>query len=211
MEMDYQANSRKSKEDKPKPEKKIEKVVAGEVVVHKKSLGTKIKNMIIEADFKTVIRTVVSNVLVPAARNMVSDAFHEAVDRTIYGEAAVRHRRHGPGSRVTYNNPISRPYSSDPRDPRRMAPSVEPGPRRSRQRGADFILSSKEEAQLVLERMNDIIDTYDVVSIADLNELVGFPTSHVDNKWGWVFLGDVDIRQLREGYLIDLPPAEPIQ
>ena len=58
--------------------------------------------------------------------------------------------------------------------------------------------------------MNDIIDTYEVVTVADLNELVGFPTNHVDNKWGWSYLADVQVRQIREGYLIDFPPAEPI-
>ena len=59
--------------------------------------------------------------------------------------------------------------------------------------------------------MNDIIDTYEVVSVADLNELVGLPTSYMDNKWGWIYLGDVQVRQIREGFLIDLPSAEPIQ
>ena len=58
--------------------------------------------------------------------------------------------------------------------------------------------------------MNDIIDQFEVASVADLNDLVGFPTSYTDNKWGWIYLGDVQIRQVREGYLIDLPSPEPI-
>ncbi len=35
---------------------------------------------------------------------------------------------------------------------------------------------------MVLERMNDIIDTYEVVSVADLHDLVGRPKSYVDEK-----------------------------
>ncbi len=59
--------------------------------------------------------------------------------------------------------------------------------------------------------MNDIIETYEVASVADLQDLVGLPSSHVDNKWGWINLHDVQIRQIREGYVIDLPQAEPMQ
>jgi hypothetical protein len=63
----------------------------------------------------------------------------------------------------------------------------------------------------VLERMQDIIDKYEVVSVSDLYELLGLPSSYQDNKWGWNYLGDVQVRQIREGYLIDFPSAEPIQ
>jgi hypothetical protein len=74
----------------------------------------------------------------------------------------------------------------------------------------DIILTSREEAELVIERLIDIIDKYDVASLADLNDLLGLPTSHVDNKWGWTYLNNVEIRQIRNGYLIDLPSLEEI-
>lgn len=211
--MDYQGNSNKDKDksdEKKLPEKNIEKVVVGSVAVKKKSLGQKFKDLFIEADIKTVIRYVGSDVLLPALRNMIVDASTKGIERVMYGDRAARHRVYGPGPgpRITYNNPINR--GGDWRDPATRPPRGSSAivPRRNRN---DFILSSREEAALVLERMNDIIDTYEVASVADLNDLVGFPTSHVDNKWGWMFLGDVQIRQVREGYLIDLPPAEPIQ
>ncbi len=205
--MDYQSNSKKAKEQaskKPEKDKNVEKVVVGEVVVQKKSLGRKVKDIFVEADLKSVLRYVGTDVLIPAARNMIVDASTKGVERMMYGESTIRRRGYGAGPRVTYNNPINRGY----RDPvgRPQLPSRSPRLRRD-----DFILSSREEAELVLERMNDIIDTYEVASVADLNDLVGMPTSHVDNKWGWVYLGDVQIRQIREGYLLDLPPAEPIQ
>lgn len=201
---DYAGNSKRDKVERvPLPEKKIEKVVATEVVIKKKSLGRKIRDLFVEADLRSVVRFVVSDVLLPSARNMIVDSATKGVERMMYGESNIRRRGYGSGPRVTYNNPIHRPNA-----PSRYAPTPSPGPR-SRQQD-DFILSSREEAELVLERLNDIIDTYEVASVADLNELVGFPTSHVDNKWGWIYLGDVQVRQVREGYLIDLPPAEPI-
>lgn len=201
---DYTGNSKKAKETPKVPAKNVEKVVVGEVVVQKKSLGRKFRDLFIEADFKSVVSYVASDVLLPAARNMIVDSATKGIERMMYGESAVRRRNYGHGSRITYNNPINRGY-------RDSAPSRRTMPTRSIQRSReDFVLSSREEAELVLERMNDIIDTYEVVSVADLNDLVGHPTSHVDNKWGWVDLGHVQIRQIREGYLIDFPPAEEI-
>lgn len=73
-----------------------------------------------------------------------------------------------------------------------------------------IILSTRDEAERVLEQLMLIIDKYEVTSIADLRELVGLPTTHVDQKWGWDRLNDVVIRQVREGYLLDLPPADQI-
>jgi hypothetical protein len=207
MPMDYQGNANKDKEKKAKPEKRVEKVVSSEVIVQKKSLGRKFKDTFIEADLKSVVRYLLSDVLLPAARNTIVDASTKGIERMIYGEAAMRRRSMGAGPRITYNSPINRFRDATP-ERSRLTPGESRSPRHSRD---DFILSSREEAELVLERMNDIIDTYEVVSVADLNDLVGFPTSYIDNKWGWIYLGDVQIRQIREGYLIDLPAAEPIQ
>lgn len=72
------------------------------------------------------------------------------------------------------------------------------------------MLVSRDEAELVIERLSDILENYDVASVADLYDLVGLPTTYIDNKWGWTNLAYANVRQVREGYLIDLPQAEPI-
>jgi hypothetical protein len=207
---DYQSNSKRSKEE-AEVEKNVEKVVVGEVVVKKTPLGRKIKNLFVEADPKTAGKYVVANVFIPQLRNMVYDAISKGAARMMFGEAAASRRGQELGSRFTY------PYHSNPLNPairnamqQRNAPVPPQGPRSARYSRDEFILASREEAELVLERMNDIIDTYQIVSVSDLNELVGFPTSHVDQKWGWVNLAAAQIHQIREGYLLDLPPAEPL-
>lgn len=213
MMPDYQGNAKKNKPE-PKPEKVIEKVVVGEVIVKKKSLGRKFKDLFIEADLRTVVRYVCSEVLLPAARNMIVDGASKGVERMMYGESAVRRSRYGPnsGPRITYNNPINRGYrDASYRDTTSRPTPPSGGPGSARQNQDTIILSSREEAELVLERLNDIIDTYEVVSVADLNDLVGLPTTYINNNWGWIFLGDVQIQQIREGYLLNMPPAEPIK
>jgi len=219
---DYQGNSNKSKKEvdenpkEDKPKKTVTKVVVGEVIVPKKSLGRKFrevfgfKAIFGETDTRSVAEYIVVDVMIPATRNLIFDVLSEGLKRKMYGDSATRRYVPGSGSRVTsytpYNRPVERRYSPlSNSTPSRTIPVS-----RVRHERENFILSSRQEAELVLERMNDIIDQYEVVSVADLNELVGLPTSHIDNKWGWSYLADVDIRQVREGYLIDFPLPEPI-
>lgn len=205
--MDYQGNAKKDKAE-PKPEKKIERIVSGEVLVQKKSIGKKFKDVFVEADFRSVMHYVVADVLLPSIRNLIVDASTKGIERMMYGESAIRRRNIGGlGSRITYNNPINRGYASS--SPLRNAPPVAIGPR-SRSAREDFILSTREEADAVLEQMIDIIDVYDVVSLGDLYQMIGYPTSHTDEKWGWTNLANAQVRQVREGYLIDFPPAEAL-
>lgn len=212
--MDYQSNAKKNREQSEKvtPDKHIEKVVTGEVVVAKKSLGRKFRDVIVLADIGSVIRYLGRDVLIPGIRDMIMDTGTKGLGRMLYGEDTIRRRQFGGSSRTTYtpyNDPIRRGYSdySTRYNPRVMPPD----PRGDRPSREDFVLSSREEAELVVTTMNDVIDQWDIVTVADLNELLGVPKTYVDNRWGWTHLGNVPIRQIREGYLIDFPPAEPIQ
>ncbi len=209
---DYQGNSKKIKETEKAPAKNIEKVVVTDVIIQKRGIGRKFKDLFIAADFKSVLHYVAYDVCVPAARNMVFDALTRGGERVLFGEAASRRRNIGASSRVTYNNPINRGggYRDSAYASPRYAPPVSPEPRTSRHVRDEFIISSREEAELVLGTMIEIIEKYDVASVADLHELVGIQSSHIDHKWGWIYLTDVQIRQVREGYLIDFPQPEPI-
>lgn len=203
--MEFPGNTNKEKQaEKKKPEKVVEKVISGEVIQHKKSVSEKFKSVFLGGEFKSSVKYIAAEVLLPALRNMIVDATTKGVERVIYGETLPRQRSQQSQTRVSYNRHFDRPqrpYSNGPaygRQPTR------------RQEMNNFILSSREEAELVIERLSDIIDKFDVASVADLYDLVGLPSNYVDNKWGWSSLQYVDIRQVREGYLLDLPPIEPI-
>ncbi len=65
-----------------------------------------------------------------------------------------------------------------------MLPDQPPHPPpRNRHATPELIVSSKSEGDLVIERLVDIIDTYEVASVADLYDLLGLPNSYIDNKW----------------------------
>jgi hypothetical protein len=214
--MDYQGNPNKDKEKIP--EKKIEKVVTGEVINKPKSIGRKFKDIFFGGELKAATRFVAADVILPAFRDLLVGAITEGTRRVVYGESMYRRRPYEYRPRVSYNNPVSRPYTAysyprDPRDPRDR-PNLPDQPSRSwrqdRPESNEIILSQRTDAELVVERLIDIIEKYEVASLADLYDLIGQPSSPIDNKWGWTYLRNVEVRQVREGYLIDLPPLEAV-
>lgn len=207
---DYSGHSLKDTKGigKPEREKITEPIVTNEVIVQKKKLGQRMKDFIVEADFKSVARYVVSDVMLPALRNLIVDASTKGIERAIYGDKAYRASQYGGPTRFNYSNPISRPYSQMPY---RNAPPVQEGPRTGRQIQNNYIVGSKKEGELIVERLNDIVDKYETVTVGELHELLNLQTSPIDQKWGWAYVGNVPIRQVREGWLIDLPPEIPLQ
>ena len=59
--------------------------------------------------------------------------------------------------------------------------------------------------------MCEAIETYQMVSVADLYDLVGVTGDYTDNKYGWTNLRNAKVVRVRDGYMIDLPKALPIQ
>jgi hypothetical protein len=211
-EMDYQGNSKRAKEasDAEEKKKEIEPVVTGEVIKRERSFGQKFKTIFFGGEFKSSLKFVAADVLLPALRNMVFDSGSRGLERLVYGEA-IRSRR--PSQHTDYRSSYSynRPLYRD--DPRYQRPGFLPDQRPMRQvrrETNDYVLASRQEADTVLERLGDIIEKYGVASIADLHQLMGLPVSPIENKWGWTYLNNAEVRQVRDGFLLDLPSAEEV-
>ena len=58
--------------------------------------------------------------------------------------------------------------------------------------------------------MDELVDTYGVVRVADLYDLVGKTGDYTDNKYGWTNIRNAEIVRVREGYWIKMPRAMPI-
>lgn len=199
----------------PKPEK-LDRVTTGAVVRKPQTLGSKAKNLFFGQEAKGAFHYIVDDVLFPALRNLVVDTTTKGIERAIYGEGATPRRSYGSGgpSRYSYNTPVSRdrdrgyvPFSRE----RGSEPSRGSGRRGRTQPVDDFFFTSKRDAEVVLHTLGEWIDRHGVASIADLNELCGFNSSYTDNDWGWTAIGSADIRPVREGYIIDLPPVEHLR
>jgi len=214
--MDYQSNSNKAKESASKPGKEIakdpvEKVIVGEVIQKPQGIGHKFRHIFFGGDFKTAARYVAGDVLLPALRNLLVDITTGGIERVVYGDNPSRRRRmtnYGAISNISYNNPLTR----DPRHTSRVQlPDQPPGPFRPDRRTMDnIILGTRGEAEIVVERLGDILDKYEFVSYGDLMDLLGLPSTPIDQKWGWTYLTNVVVRQVRNGYLIEFPQPEYI-
>ena len=76
-----------------------------------------------------------------------------------------------------------------------------------------YILKTHGEVKEVTSRLNELIDTYGVVTLADVNDILGITPNYIDNSLGWhskEALG-VKVRRIRNGYELKLSiPVEVI-
>lgn len=206
---EFPSNSRNA--HKPTPEEKnIEAVVSGEVVSRKKPLGRRLRDVFIGGDTKSVVHYVIADVLIPQAKDMLSEAVSQGFERLIYGDSRPGRRmgsRYSSPSPTNYtryavrgNNPIGR----QARDEVRGSPSVRP------HEIDDILLATRVEAETVLDRMYDLLREYEMVTVSDLYSLLGLSSSYTDQKWGWTNLQTCDIRRVRDGYILILPKIAPL-
>ena len=195
---DYKANSHRSKEEQKLPEKKIEPVVKGKVT-KKKNNVRKLTDTFVSEDIQNVKSYVLMDVLVPAIKKAISDIVTNGIDMILYGESG-RNTRKTNASTVSYRN-----YYDNRRDDRYSSSRTRTGYSYD-----DVVLETRSEAEDVLTRMDELIDTYGVVSVADMYDLVGISCNYTDNKYGWTNLRNAEPVRVRDGYMLKLPKALPI-
>ena len=197
---DYKANSHKSKaERESKEEKKITPVVKGKATKKKQSVARKFTDTFVSEDVHNVKSYVIMDVLIPAAKKAISDIVTNGIDMILYGETGRTKKRSSSGY-ISYNKYSEKDRTYDRRDDRtRYGYSYD-----------DIVLETRSEAMEVLERMDEIIDTYGHVTVADMYDLVDVSSNYTDNKYGWTNLRDAEPVRVRDGYIIKLPKAKPI-
>lgn len=206
---DYPPNSHKYKEEQKrlaeqKNEKRVtEKVVTGTVKRKKKGLFDKFMGNIISEDAPSVKSYIFGDVLIPAIKKAISDIVTDGIDIILYGESK-RGRGRSTADRVSYRNYYDGGSYNGP----------QMNERRSLMAGQysydDIILPTRGEAEDVLARMDELMDTYGLVRVADLYDLVGITGNYTDNKYGWTNITRAEIIRTRDGFMIKMPRAVPI-
>jgi hypothetical protein len=192
---EYKSNSHKSKEEKT--EKKVEKIVTGSVKSKKKNEIRKFADVFISEDIENVKSYILEDIIVPAIKKAISDVVTSGIDMILYGETGKTKKNNS--SRVSYrdyygSNDRRNSYSST-----RRTYSYD-----------DIILDNRGEAEEVLMKMDELIDAYGVASVGDLYDLVGITGDYTDNKYGWTNLRSAQAVRTRDGYLLKLPKALPL-
>jgi hypothetical protein len=211
----HQKAEARTEENRPR----IEKVVTGEIVRRKPSMGKRFLENFIGGKNDNVGHYVLVEVLLPAARDMLADASTSFIEGLVYGEGRRVGRTHRsaripssngglPGnltSKINYQGISSGP--SIRREDPRERPSHNA---RINHDFDEFIFATRVEADEVLNRLRMALTEYDAISVADFYGSIGVTPDFTDYKWGWYELPGAHVSRARGGgYVLDLPkPVE---
>lgn len=198
----YQGNSIKSKQAASNPENKnVQKVINGVATVKKKSEINKFMSNFISEDATKVGSYLFTDVIVPGIVKIITDSFKDGVDIIFKGASSRNSRNSGgyPGNYVSYNN-----YSNRNDSVRR------PETTKQVHSPSDITLSSRRDAEAVLNQLRDILQAYGAVTVADLYDSVNISHSFTDVKYGWTDLRNADVARDGDGWYVKLPNAYPL-
>lgn len=183
----------------------IEKVVTGPVKIKKKSTLNRLTEEFISEDAKNIKNYVFGDVLIPTIKKAISDIITDGIHILLYGETKKKSER-SLSDRVSYKS-----YYED-RDYRYTKPSERNYNYANRNRFSydDIVLSTRGEAENVLNRLDEILDMYGVIRVPDLYDLVGITGDYTENNYGWTSIRTAEIVRTRDGYLLKMPRAVPI-
>lgn len=209
---DYKPNSKKYKEEQAQNQlaerKKVDKVISGTAKVKKKSEFRKFADNFISEDVDSVKTYVVRDVIIPSVIDLVEDIVVGGIRTLLRGESGRRDSRDrrtsygGSPSYINYNR------MSDRRDDRSYRDNQT---RRGYDQGS-VVVNSRADAEAVIEQMDGIIETYGMVRVADLYDLVGMTSNYTDNNYGWTNIRNAEPVRLRDGgWEIRMPRAIPLK
>ena len=206
-ETTYKPNSHKYKEEQKElareraaNDKRVDKVVTGKVTTKQNKIR-KFSDIFFAEDIRSIKEYIVNDVLIPATKRAFYDVIEGGLSMSLFGGRGGNSSRRSTADRVSYRdyNSISRNgddrrYSSD-RD-------------RAGLYYDDIILDSRGDAEKVLSMMDDIMEQYSVVRVADLYDAVGITAPHTANNYGWTSIrGARMVREYDGKYRIEMPKA----
>lgn len=185
--------------DRPRPGK----VISGTAETKKKSEMSKLADALVPGagDVGGIKNYIIMDVLIPSIKNAICDIVVDSVNMLFRGERTRRKEgRRLNGDYVSYSSISSRRDDHDRNESRRAGYSPD-----------DVTVDSRADAVMVLEQMDDLLDTYGRVTVADLYDLVGVSGNYTDNKYGWTNLHNAEPIRLSSGkYLLKLPKVRPL-
>lgn len=183
-----------NRRETPREKKKVEKVVTGKVTRQKRGF---FKEFFDSLDFRSIFDYVIYDVLIPSARDTISEAGKASIDMIFHGEKkGSRTTREGGRSHINYGSFSSINQNNRPRN-------------KGRHDFDDIRIPSRGEAEEVLSHLADLVYDFGEASVADFYDLVGITEDYTDKYYGWRDLRDACVVPYRGEYLIKLP--KPIQ
>ena len=160
----------------------------------------KLADVFISEDISNVKNYILMDVIVPAIKKAIYDLVVGTLDMSLYGGRGSNSKR-PTADKISYDyNGVSR------RDNR----SFNNTKTNSGYSYDDIILDTRGEAEAVLMRLDEIMEEYPFVRVADLYDLVGITGNYTDNNYGWTNIRNAEVVRVRDGEKIKMPRALPL-
>lgn len=199
------ARSSAAPSDSPRSAEHVIEPLEGIVVqVRKKPIGSRMLDSLFKSE-DSVARYLLREVVVPQLKDLLADFVKGAVEKSLYGEVrSTTSRGIRAGAPTQYHSRFTptgiRPATTIHRSP--VTTTKDPG------ESNVIIVGSRGQAQQVLEAIENIMQTYEVVTAADLNSLLKQSPEYTDRRWGWKDLRGFSYMPYTNGqYRLIVPPA----
>lgn len=205
--IDYSSNSSKSKQQEKDAANRpaVKAVTSGKV--RKQSVGSKFKETFAGDDAGSVFQYVLFDVIVPRLKDMLFDTVSQGTERALFGSSSRSSRSNRSklvGGRTDYSG-MSRDRRREEREERISTRG------RRNHLFEEITIETRGEAEQVRDTLLELIDVYDVATVADLYNATDITPEHTDLKYGWTDLTDSRITPARGGgYILELPRAEAL-
>lgn len=180
--------------------------VQGHIRTTKKSLGTRFAETFLGDGAHKVGDYILTDVVIPAIKDMLSDAFAGGIEMLLYGDRQSRRGRtrgstiNSKPPVVSYTNFFQNQARPDPRSGRK--------PQRIQSSGLDELyVENARDGDIVLEALDGMLEQFKVVTVADLKEIMSLDSVYTDNAYGWTDLSDAKVVRDRNGLRVNLPKA----
>lgn len=203
----YTPNSHKYREEQEQKqkesvpaEKRVQKVVKTPVKT-KKNEVRKFADIFISEDISNVKNYIFMDVLVPAIKKAIYDIVTNGIDMFLYGGTG-KNKTATSGSKVSYRSYYEKNNSGYR------------GSENTKSHNGfeydDIIFDNRGEAEAVKHQMQAAIGRYGFVTVADLYDMVDLPAPYTSQKYGWMDVSNAEATRVRDGYMLKLPRAVPI-
>lgn len=197
-------NSHKNRNDKRAltEGKRAEKVVHGKVKTRKNEVR-KWTDIFISEDVSNVKSYILMDVIVPSIKKVIYDIAVGTLDMSLYGGRGGGKRP--TADKVSY---ARTDYNSVSRRDDRSYGSTRTASGYSYD---DIVVETRGEAESVISRMDEMMEEYNQVRVADLYDLVGITGDYTDNDYGWTNIRNARVVRTRDGYKIEMPRATSLR
>lgn len=181
----------------------------------KKVANAKIKKkgffeQLITEDISDMKGYLIEEFVIPAVQDLLADLTanifdlaQDIIETAIYGEEKGKGRRKRNAKKGSFTDYARVSYESN-KGRRKERKSFS-----RKDRGVhnfeNLLFDSRSEALDVLDNLSELIQTYEIASVADLYQLSNVDSNPTDNNYGWEDLSRASVKHTRDGWIIVLP------